>query len=58
MSAANEVAVDLFLQGRIAFPEISARVERVMTRHSLMHEPDLGALLEADAWARRTTLEV
>ena len=52
MSAANEVAVEAFLQGRIAFPEIAARVERVMERHEVRPDPHLPELLEIDAWAR------
>ncbi|MFN3649881.1 MAG: 1-deoxy-D-xylulose-5-phosphate reductoisomerase [Armatimonadota bacterium] len=57
MSAANEVAVDLFLQGRIPFPEIAERVERVMNQHQVVADPDLNTLLELDAWARRRTME-
>jgi 1-deoxy-D-xylulose-5-phosphate reductoisomerase len=57
MSAANEVAVDLFLQGRIRFPEIAGRVERVMEQHRVSADPELHELLELDAWARRRALE-
>jgi 1-deoxy-D-xylulose-5-phosphate reductoisomerase len=53
LSAANEAAVDLFLRGCIPFPEIAARVGRVMERHAPAPEPDLEELLEIDAWARR-----
>jgi 1-deoxy-D-xylulose-5-phosphate reductoisomerase len=52
ISAANEVAVDLFLQGRIPFPEIAGRVHRVAEEHRVLADPDLEALLAADAWAR------
>ncbi len=57
LSAANEVAVDLFLSGRIAFTDIAARVERAMEAHSVRPDPDLPELLEIDAWARRAALE-
>jgi 1-deoxy-D-xylulose-5-phosphate reductoisomerase len=57
MSAANEVAVDLFLQGRIRFPEIAGRVERVMEQHRVSADPGLEELLELDAWSRRRALE-
>lgn len=52
MSAANEVAVELFLEGKIPFTEIADRVQRVMEEHRVQVDPDLEALLEADAWAR------
>lgn len=57
MSAANEVAVDQFLQGRIPFTEIADRVHYVMSRHDVSPNPGLEELLELDAWARRTALE-
>jgi 1-deoxy-D-xylulose-5-phosphate reductoisomerase len=52
LSAANEEAVGDFLQGRIRFPEIASRVERVMNAHRVVPEPGLAELLEIDAWAR------
>ena len=52
MSAANEVAVDLFLSGQIRFTEIAERVERVMQRHTVSANPGLEELLELDRWAR------
>lgn len=57
MSAANEEAVDLFLSGRISFPEIAARVERVMERHEVVSDPGLPEILELDGWARRVARE-
>jgi 1-deoxy-D-xylulose-5-phosphate reductoisomerase len=55
LSAANEAAVDLFLDGRIPFTEIAERVEQVMTRHVVRPYPGLEELLEIDAWAREAT---
>jgi 1-deoxy-D-xylulose-5-phosphate reductoisomerase len=57
MNAANEIAVDMFLAGRISFPGIAVLVERVMERHTVNYRPDLEAILAADAWARRTAME-
>ncbi len=53
LNAANEVAVEAFLNERIAFPEIWKTVERVMSKHQTLAHPTLEALIEADAWARR-----
>ena len=57
MSAANEVAVDLFLTGYILFPEISERVERVMAAHPVSPNPDVAEIYRLDAWARRAALQ-
>ena len=52
LNAANEVAVELFLQGRIGFTDIPRLVEAVMDDHE-PQEAELTAILEADGWARR-----
>ncbi len=52
LNAANEVAVEQFLQERIGFPTIWETVERVMDRHHAVARPDLDAILRADQWAR------
>jgi 1-deoxy-D-xylulose-5-phosphate reductoisomerase len=51
-NAANEVAVDAFLARRINFPRISEVVARVMSAHTVVEQPDLPQILEADRWAR------
>jgi 1-deoxy-D-xylulose-5-phosphate reductoisomerase len=53
LNAANEVAVDAFVNRRISFPEISALVRRAMEAHKVIAHPTLDQILEADAWARR-----
>ena len=57
MNAANEVAVSAFLDRRISFPRIWQLVEEVMTRHASVANPSLGAILEADRWARVEAVE-
>lgn len=52
LNAANEVAVDAFVNGRCRFPDIWHTVERVMHAHQVVEHPSLEALVEADAWAR------
>ncbi len=52
-NAANETAVEAFLAGRIPFGRIVQLIEKVLGRHTVSPSPDLGELLEADAWARR-----
>lgn len=53
LNAANEVAVNGFLAGRIPFPAIWETVEAVMDDHDPVEDPDLDTILEADSWARR-----
>lgn len=57
LNAANEVAVQRFLEGRIRFPQIWGAVERVMDKHDGVRHPSLNDVLEADAWARREAVE-
>ncbi|HNQ74746.1 MAG TPA: 1-deoxy-D-xylulose-5-phosphate reductoisomerase [Verrucomicrobiota bacterium] len=52
-NAANEVAVDAFVNRQIDFPGITATVQRVMDAHATVHNPRLEEILAADAWARR-----
>src|SRR5437867_5128443 len=53
LNAANEIAVEQFLNGRINFPQISECVHRTMDRHQMVSNPTLDQILTADAWARR-----
>ncbi len=53
LNAANEIAVEAFLAGRIPFPRIWEIVEAAMRAHSVVAHPDLAQLLAADAWARK-----
>ena len=53
LNAANEVAVEAFVQRRITFPEIAQVVQVTMDRHQVNAQPELAAILEADAWARK-----
>ena len=52
LNAANEVAVDAFVNRRISFLDISALVRRTMDHHQTVPHPTLPQILEADAWAR------
>ncbi len=51
-NAANEIAVAAFIGGRLAFPGIWQTVARTMDAHETIQNPDLEAILAADAWAR------
>lgn len=57
LNAANEIAVERFLEDRIAFSGIWETVERVMGLHKVVASPDLEAIMAADKWARELARE-
>ena len=52
LNAANEVAVEAFLDGRIGFTRIAEVVEKATRRADSIQHPDLEAILAADRQAR------
>jgi 1-deoxy-D-xylulose-5-phosphate reductoisomerase len=58
LNAANETAVTAFLEGTIAFPDISAVVHAVMDRHRPAPSDCLDAILAVDREARRTARHI
>ncbi len=52
LNAANEIAVEAFLAGRIGFTKIPHLVERTMAAHSAKRVTTIDDVLNADAWAR------
>jgi len=53
LNAANEVAVQSFLGGRLPFTGIGEVIERTLAKCELHPAEDLAAVLEADSQARR-----
>lgn len=51
-NAANEAAVEAFLDGRIRFVQIVELIEHCLDTHEVGRANTLEELLEADAWAR------
>ena len=58
LCAADEVAVELFLNGRAWFHDIAVVVEETMKRHRGAAHPSLDEVMEADTLARETALKV
>jgi len=58
LSAADEVAVQYFLAGKMPLTAISRVVARVLEEHRPVPAPDLEQVLVADAWARQRAGEV
>ena len=55
LNAVNEEAVYAFLNKRIPFVKIADIIDKVMGRHSVVENPALDDILEADRWAREET---
>lgn len=53
LNAADEEAVEAFLEGRIDFPSIYKVIEKVVNRHKIAPFPSLSDIYEADRWARQ-----
>ncbi|SER59910.1 1-deoxy-D-xylulose-5-phosphate reductoisomerase [Salipaludibacillus aurantiacus] len=56
LNAANEVAVSLFLEGKISFLEIETFVEKALDSHTPISNPSLEEVLSADKAARSSVL--
>jgi 1-deoxy-D-xylulose-5-phosphate reductoisomerase len=53
MNAANEIAVSLFMDGRIPFVQIEEIIERMMDKHETITAPNLETILETDTLTRK-----
>ena len=52
LCAADEVAVELFLNNRIGFTDIARIVKDTLDQHRSVNQPSLEEILSADTWAR------
>ena len=57
MNAANEVAVGLFLEGKISFSMIAELVEEALTHHTVVPDPSLEDLLDLDTETRTVLMQ-
>ncbi len=55
LNAADEVAVEAFLDGRLDFLKIHKVVEKVVLKHKMIPTPSLKQVLDADQWSRQET---
>jgi len=52
LNAADEVAVEAFLDRRIPFPDIPKIIERVLNAHQGSKADSIESIFEVDRWAR------
>ncbi|MFQ5963950.1 MAG: 1-deoxy-D-xylulose-5-phosphate reductoisomerase [Candidatus Scalinduaceae bacterium] len=55
LNAANEIAVQAFLESKIKFTDITKTAEYVMQKHNFIKDPDLQDIINADEFARKET---
>lgn len=53
LNAADEEAVEAFLEGKLSFTGIYKVVEKVILRHKIVRQPTLEDIVSVDTWARR-----
>ncbi len=56
LCGADEAAIELFLQDRIAFLDIVALVEDALDAHKVVTKPGLTELADAERWARQRVM--
>lgn len=54
LNAANEIAVNAFLDKKLAFTQIAEVIAETMVRHAIISAPVLDDIIAADQWARET----
>lgn len=52
LNAADEEAVEAFLNNKVKFKNIYSVVEKVVLKHKVIRKPNLSEILKADQWAR------
>ncbi|MFA6932470.1 MAG: 1-deoxy-D-xylulose-5-phosphate reductoisomerase [Bacteroidales bacterium] len=52
MNAANEIAVESFLEGRISFLDIAQKIEMAMNKYNFIAKPDVNNYFETDKEVR------
>jgi len=57
LCAADEIAVQLFLEQNITFPQIAEIIDKTLSLHHSIDNPTLEEIITADQWARNTALK-
>jgi 1-deoxy-D-xylulose-5-phosphate reductoisomerase len=58
LNAANEIAVDAFLDGRLSFPAIPRLIEKTLNAHAVQRVSTLDVVRAVDGWARSQAREL
>lgn len=58
LNAANEVAVNAFLEKKIKFTDINNILSKIMDQHKRLNADSLENIFEADSWSRRLAISL
>ena len=58
LCGANDVAVDLFLSGKIGYLEISTLIRQTLNEHQSIEVPSLAETISAASWAREKASQI
>jgi 1-deoxy-D-xylulose-5-phosphate reductoisomerase len=58
MNAANEIAVDAFLNDKVGFLEMSHVIEKTILEVEFIQHPDFDDLIQSDTEARRIAINI
>jgi len=58
LNAANETAVNAFLNQRVSFTKIFEIIDKTMDGHKVVKNPALSDIIDADHWARKSAEEM
>lgn len=58
LNAANEMAVQAFIDHKLSFLDISWVIKQTMDAHVIQNDGDLVDIMRADRWARKTALSL
>jgi len=58
LCAADEIAVELFLSGKIGFTDIAGLVRQVIQQHEVIEHPSIDDIVSIDNWTRARVLEL
>jgi len=57
LNAADEIAVEAFLSGKLKFKEIYTVIKKIMDAHKSFSPDSIEDIIEADRWARKKAME-
>ena len=58
LNAADEIAVQAFLNEQIKFSDITAIIEKVVEKHRPLDDGDINNILQADKWGREEARKI
>jgi 1-deoxy-D-xylulose-5-phosphate reductoisomerase len=58
LTAANDIAVDAFLDNKLAYDQIPVVIEKVLKKHKFIKNPEIEDILAVDTWSRKIAIDL